>query len=138
MTAADPRDGLHKVQATAPKRIWLAVSDEPSDRDEPFPPPHEGLCWSSDEPVATCVPYVRADLAHGCPEAVDSNKPVAWWNGISESVFNERDGRGPSIRWGSDAENAWHDIPLYAGYNPVRAQQVALLEEAALTPERAP
>lgn len=47
-----------------------------------------------------------------------AEKPVAWWNGISEDK-TERSPYGPSIRWGADAENSGHDIPMYAGYNPV-------------------
>ena len=48
--------------------------------------------------------------------AVPNGKLVGWWNGITPGF----DGMGvPSIRWGADAENSGHDIPLYDGYNPI-------------------
>jgi hypothetical protein len=49
-----------------------------------------------------------------------NGKLVGWWNGITPGY----DGQGiPSIRWGADAENSGHDIPLYDGYNPIHYQQ---------------
>lgn len=52
-----------KVVITAPPRIWLQVSDDVADLDEPFPAGAEGVTWEQDS-VLTCeVPYVRADLA---------------------------------------------------------------------------
>ena len=53
---------LPLVQTTAPERIYLAVSDEEYDRDRRFLE-HDEIGWSTDEPLAVCVPYVRADLA---------------------------------------------------------------------------
>jgi len=66
--------------------------------------------------------------------------PVAWWNGIKPDV-TDRSPYGPSVRWGADAENSRHDIPLYAGYNPVHltpAPPPALADgvEAKLTKAR--
>lgn len=57
------------------------------------------------------------------PAQVASNgKLVAWWNGITPGY----DGQGDwSIRWGADAENSRHDIPLYDGFNPIHYQQPA-------------
>ena len=49
-------------------------------------------------------------------------KPAAWWNGVSPSRTGNPD-YDPSVRWGADAEDDWHDIPLYAGRNPVHYQQ---------------
>lgn len=49
------------VQRTAPRRIYLCVSDDLDDRDEPFP---EEVTWAADEAVHVTVPYVRADLAN--------------------------------------------------------------------------
>ena len=57
----------------------------------------------------------RALSAHGHPEP--NGKLVGWWNGISR--HDDRDGTGPSVRWGEGAENTYHDIPLYDGYNPI-------------------
>ena len=54
----------NRVTLTAPKRIWLQVSEDKNDRREPFPPfPDGDITWSA-EPVLSCeVAYVRADLA---------------------------------------------------------------------------
>lgn len=76
------------------------------------------------------VKYVRADLAHLQGEAVPvaNGKLVAWWNGVTPGY----DGQGNwSIRWGADAENSAHDIPLYDGYNPIHYQQPAELSEVS-------
>lgn len=48
--------------------------------------------------------------------------PVAWWNGMQETPLG---GMPPSIQWGADAEDTRHDIPLYAGFNPVYTHPVA-------------
>ena len=51
-----------------------------------------------------------------------NGKLVGWWNGITPGY----DGQGDwSIRWGADAENSRHDIPLYDGFNPIHYQQPA-------------
>ena len=47
-----------------------------------------------------------------------NGKLVGWWNGIMPDVTG-RSPYGPSVRWGADAENSGHDIPLYDGYNPI-------------------
>ena len=47
----------------------------------------------------------------------DAEEPVCWWNGIKNSPTEES--LFPSY---SDGEDTWHDIPLYAGYNPCHAQ----------------
>lgn len=47
----------------------------------------------------------------------ERGKVVGWWNGQRGEML---DGE-PSIRWGANAENTWHDIPLYAGPNPIHA-----------------
>ena len=51
---------------TAPKRIWLCVSDEPDDYNTPYPELYAEdaeITWSTDQPVAVTVEYVRADLS---------------------------------------------------------------------------
>ena len=53
-----------RVTLTAPKRIWLQVSDEKADRKEPFPPTPDGDITWCHESVFDCeVAYIRADLA---------------------------------------------------------------------------
>ena len=60
---AQPAQPLTLVQATAPREIWLQISDEAEHSAEPFPTDHEGITWCQDS-VLTCeVKYVRADLA---------------------------------------------------------------------------
>ncbi|QYW02190.1 hypothetical protein CPT_Sonora_089 [Stenotrophomonas phage Sonora] len=67
------------------------------------------------------VRIVLAALAARQSEGA-SGKLVGWWNGITPGY----DGQGDwSIRWGADAENSRHDIPLYDGLNPIHYQQPA-------------
>lgn len=50
---------------TAPRRIYLCISDDEAHYDEPWPeryPEDEEITWSVDQPVACTVEYVRADL----------------------------------------------------------------------------
>lgn len=51
-----------RLTATAPQTIYLCVSDEDHDRDEPFPSNVDDVTWSTDGPVNVTVEYVRADL----------------------------------------------------------------------------
>ncbi len=51
------------LQATAPREIWLQVSDEPRDRDEVFPADVDGITWCATSVLSEEVRYVRADLA---------------------------------------------------------------------------
>lgn len=51
---------------TAPKRIWLCVSDDTDDYDLPYPELYAEdaeITWSTDQPVAVTIEYVRADIA---------------------------------------------------------------------------
>ena len=51
---------------TAPKRIWLCVSDDVDDNDTPYPELYAEdaeITWSTDQPVAVTVEYVRVDLS---------------------------------------------------------------------------
>ena len=51
----------NRVTLTAPKRIWLQVSNEKSDRDLPFYP-CENVPWTAQRVLACEVEYIRADL----------------------------------------------------------------------------
>ena len=62
---------LTVLQSTAPREIWLQVSDEHQDNAEPFPKDAEGVTWCQDSVLACEVRYVRADLAEPCR----TNKP---------------------------------------------------------------
>ena len=53
---------LTVLQSTAPREIWLQVSDEHQDNAEPFPKDAEGVTWCQDSVLACEVRYVRADL----------------------------------------------------------------------------
>lgn len=51
---------------TAPKRIWLCVSDDEDDYDLPYPELYAEdaeITWSTDQPVAVTIEYVREDLS---------------------------------------------------------------------------
>lgn len=63
MPPAQPAQRLSFVQATAPREIWLQVSDEADDNKEAFPDDHEGITWCQDSALMCEVKYVRADLA---------------------------------------------------------------------------
>lgn len=58
---------LPLVQATAPREIWLQVSDDAEHSAEPFPTDHDGIAWAKDAALMCAVPYVRADLAQAQP-----------------------------------------------------------------------
>lgn len=57
-----------EVTRTAPKRIWLQVSDDFGDHNEPFPTRDElgnrEVTWCADSVGGTKIEYLRADLAH--------------------------------------------------------------------------
>lgn len=81
----DPRPGsIPEVQRTAPERIYLCVSDDLADRDEPFPSANQAD-WSRDEATRVAVPYVRADLAAlaapkaEAPEFTDTARAALLW-----------------------------------------------------------
>lgn len=59
-----------------------------------------------------------AALSQTAGVAEPNGKLVGWWNGIMPDV-TERSPYWPSVRWGADAEDSAHDIPLYDGYNPI-------------------
>lgn len=100
--------------------------------------PQETLCIQLQQQCSDWGVYWRAPDAHGVKltmaqaqelleralgveveiaQPTPAGKLVAWWNGIGEDI-TERSPYGPSIRWGAEAENSGHDIPLYDGYNP--------------------
>ena len=57
-----------EVTRTAPKTIWLQVSDDFGDHNEPFPTRDElgnrEVTWCADSVGGTQIEYLRADLAH--------------------------------------------------------------------------
>ncbi|MDO2950591.1 hypothetical protein [Aeromonas simiae] len=57
-----------EVTRTAPERIWLQVSDNHGDHNEPFPTGDElgfsEITWCADSQGGTQVEYLRADLSH--------------------------------------------------------------------------
>lgn len=57
-----------EVTRTAPDRIWLHVSDDHGDHNEPFPTRAElgfsEVTWCADSQGGTQVEYLRADLTH--------------------------------------------------------------------------
>lgn len=59
-----PESEVTKVVSTAPKRIWLQVSDEDAHFNEPFPEAANGdVSWCVDSVMACEVEYIRADLS---------------------------------------------------------------------------
>lgn len=62
----DTQKPVALVQATAPREIWLQVSDEAEHSAEPFPDDAE-VSWCADSVLACEVRYVRADLAQVQP-----------------------------------------------------------------------
>lgn len=60
------RQAMSILTDTAPQRIWLCVSDETDDYNTPYPELYAEdaeITWSTDQPVAVTVEYVRADLS---------------------------------------------------------------------------
>lgn len=64
-----------KAVLTAPKRIWLQISDEEEHYDEPFQ--SDEVTWCQDSVVACEVEYVRADLATNAPPLSDERQREA-------------------------------------------------------------
>jgi hypothetical protein len=54
-------------------------------------------------------------FAIDCLVNPSKQKPVAWWNGIRPDLRSN----DSSIRWGENAEDSGHDIPLFDGPNPI-------------------
>lgn len=73
--------------------------------------------YTADQMYQYARDYAAA-LSQPAGVAEPHGKLVGWWNGIKPDV-TERSPYGPSVRWGADAEDRAHDIPLYDGYNPV-------------------
>ena len=66
----------NRVILTAPKKIWLQVSEDKNDRREPFPPIPDGeLTWCHESVCACEVAYVRADLARAKGKPSKMAKP---------------------------------------------------------------
>lgn len=54
----------YEIQRTAPKRIWLVMSDDPSSETDAFPKNYgEEITWCEEQVTQFDVPYVRADTA---------------------------------------------------------------------------
>ena len=67
----------NRVTLTAPKRIWLQVSEDKNDRKESFPPIPDGdITWAAERVLSCEVEYVRADLARATKRAVRSRRPT--------------------------------------------------------------
>ncbi|SHN40403.1 hypothetical protein [Rhizobacter sp. OV335] len=57
---------LTPLQATAPRKIWLQISDDADHHTEPFPEDwhhNDSITWCADSVTACQVGYVREDLA---------------------------------------------------------------------------
>jgi hypothetical protein len=64
---------MSKLQETAPRTIYLCVSDDEDDAGKPYPELYAEdaeITWSTDQPVAVTVEYIRADLYRAALEAV--------------------------------------------------------------------
>ena len=62
MTMPKKPKPLTLAQATAPREIWLQISDDKDDYAEEFPVNSE-VTWCQDSVMDCQVKYVRADLA---------------------------------------------------------------------------
>ncbi len=76
---------LTLTQATAPRRIWLQVSDDPDDSAEEFPRGNaDSVTWCQTSAPGWCeVSYIRADLAcppqaQPAPQAVPAPAVSGW------------------------------------------------------------
>lgn len=92
---------------TAPRRIYLCVSDDEEHNNEPYPeryPEDEAITWSTDRPVACTVAYVREDLADQlraeCDEARADAARYRWlrdrheYNAAAANIVQEVSGEG--------------------------------------------
>lgn len=65
---------------TSPERIYLCISDDEQHYNEPYPeeyPGFDSITWSTDQPVACTVGYVREDIADALRLDLDSWKALA-------------------------------------------------------------
>jgi len=93
---AQPAQRLPLVQATAPREIWLQVSDDAEHSAEPFPTDNDGITWAKDAALMCAVPYVRADLAQAQPAPAQRLSDVLL---DIDSVEHMQGGaNGPTIR----------------------------------------
>ncbi len=141
--------GIDQLQSIGEGAFLYVAQPSPAGQGDALPPlpsmgyevrgtgmgPHDVYYTPAAYTAEQMHAYARAALAARQPVAAavkdsltggggqePNGKLVAWWNGIMPGY----DGQGvPSIRWGADAENSGHDIPLYDGYNPVHYQQPA-------------
>lgn len=71
---------MNKLTRTAPKRVWLQISDDEDHFDEPFPHGSE-VTWCADSVQMVEVEYVRADIAreaiYSCGKMCDNKKTRA-------------------------------------------------------------
>lgn len=58
---------LPLVQTTAPREIWLQISDGKEDLSEQFPEDVDGVTWCQNSVLACEVRYVREDLVKEKP-----------------------------------------------------------------------
>lgn len=85
---AAPVEPVTLTQATAPREIWLQISDDAGDSAEEFPKGTE-ITWCKDSVLACEVRYVRADLA--TPPAQPA--PIDGFGGNLDSAFDS----GPAV-----------------------------------------
>ena len=80
------REGLpvDELTRTAPKTIWLQISDDDCDREKPYPKGEE-VSWCEDRVMEVEVKYVRADLANP-PRPADAGKEVDRSYTVKETV----------------------------------------------------
>jgi hypothetical protein len=78
MTTKPEIQPMNKVTKTAPKKIFLQVSDDADDCGLEFPVPTADLTWCEDSVLACEVEYIRADLASHALEK-EPSVPVSYW-----------------------------------------------------------
>jgi hypothetical protein len=72
---------LTPLQATAPRKIWLQISDDARHHAEPFPREAE-ITWCEDSVTACQVGYVRADIAQRLLAALERFQDEAFDYGM--------------------------------------------------------
>lgn len=88
---AQPAQRMPLVQATAPREIWLQISDDERDNAETFPDGFDGITWSKDSATVCGVPYVRADLAQAQPAPAQEPQRRLSSLGMAKAVMETGD-----------------------------------------------
>jgi hypothetical protein len=132
----DKQAELPLVVTTAPKRIYLQVSDDAFDNGNPFPPNWQDATWCHESVVDCEVEYIRADLA----DTPSSAGPVKWglwmdFDGVmrpTDPVFSsQEDAEEQQRKYGGQIVPLYTHPPALRDKFPITNEELADLYKKA-------